>query len=105
MRGAEEAAMFAYGEDGRCLMEALRTELDDPHAEPCGRCAVCTQPRFDAPVDPGLAREAYGLVRSQPIVLILRRQTPRTADQPGKRIASEVQLEDGPRPPPARAGG
>src|SRR3954453_2601129 len=43
MRRAEQAAMFAYGEDGRCLMQALRTELDDPHAEACGRCAVCTQ--------------------------------------------------------------
>src|SRR4051794_32867623 len=103
LRRAEQEAMFAYGEDGRCLMEALRTELDDPHAEPCGRCAVCTQPRFDAPVDPGLAREAYGLVRSQPIVLSVRRQTPRTADQPGKRIASEVQLEEGRAL--ARAGG
>jgi ATP-dependent DNA helicase RecQ len=95
MRRAEQAAMFAYGEDGRCLMQALQSELDDPRAEPCGRCAVCTEPRFDAPVDAGLAREAYALVRSQPIVLSVRRQTPRTADQPGKRIAPEVQLEEG----------
>jgi ATP-dependent DNA helicase RecQ len=95
MRRAEQAAMFAYGEDGRCLMETLQSELDDPRAEPCGRCAVCTQPRFDAPVDAGLAREAYALVRSQPIVLSVRRQTPRTAEQPGKKIAPEVQLEEG----------
>jgi ATP-dependent DNA helicase RecQ len=95
MRRAEQAAMFAYGEDGRCLMQALQSELDDPRAEPCGRCAVCTEPRFDAPVDASLAREAYALVRSQPILLSVRRQTPRTADQPGKRIASEVQLEEG----------
>src|SRR3954453_13616650 len=95
MRRGEQAAMFAYGEDGRCLMQALQAELDDPRAEPCGRCAVCTQPRFDAPVDEGLTREAYALVRSQPIVLSVRRQTPRTADQPGKRIAPEGQLREG----------
>ena len=76
--------MFAYGEDGRCLMQALQSELDDPRAEPCGRCAVCAGPRFDAPVDAGLAREAYALVRSRPIVLTVRRQTPRTADQAGQ---------------------
>src|SRR3954453_9734096 len=64
LRRAEQAAMFAYGEDGRCLMQALRAELDDPEAEPCGRCAVCTEPRFGAPVDAGLARQAYALVRS-----------------------------------------
>jgi len=95
MRRAEQAAMFAYGEDGRCLMQALRSELDDPQAEPCGRCAVCAGPRFDAPVDPALAREAYALVRSRPIVLTVRRQTPRTADEPGRKIPPEVQVEEG----------
>jgi len=95
MRRAEQAAMFAYGEDGRCLMQALQSELDDPRAEPCGRCSVCAGPRFDAPVNAGLAREAYALVRSQPITLSVRRQTPRTADEPGRKIAPEVQLEEG----------
>jgi ATP-dependent DNA helicase RecQ len=95
MRRAEQAAMFAYGEDGRCLMQALQSELDDPRAEPCGRCSVCVGPRFDAPVDAALAREAYALVRSQPIVLGVRRQTPRTAGEPGRKIPPEVQLEEG----------
>jgi ATP-dependent DNA helicase RecQ len=34
-------------------------------------------------------------VRSRPIVLSVRRQTPRTADEAGKRIAPELQLEEG----------
>src|SRR4051795_978582 len=76
LRRAEQAAMFAYGEDGRCLMQALQAELDDPAAEACGRCSVCAAPRFDAPVDAGLARTAHALVRSRPIVLTVRRQTP-----------------------------
>src|SRR4051794_5080652 len=95
LRRAEQAAMFAYGEDGRCLMQALQAELDDPAAEPCGRCSVCAGPRFDAPVDEALARVAHALVRSQPIVLTVRRQTPKTADAPGKKIAPELQLEEG----------
>jgi ATP-dependent DNA helicase RecQ len=95
LRRAEQEAMFAYGEDGRCLMQALQQELDDPRAEPCGRCSVCAGPRFDAPVDATLSREAYALVRAQPVVLTVRRQTPRTADAPGRKIAPELQLAEG----------
>src|SRR5436190_291780 len=95
LRRAEQTAMFAYGEDGRCLMQALQAELDDPAAERCGRCSVCAGPRFDTPVDAGLARAAHALVRSKPVVLTVRRQTPKTADAPGKKIAAELQLEEG----------
>ena len=56
---------------------------------------MCAGPRFDAPVDPALARQAYALVRAQPVVLTVRRQTPRTADAPGKRIGPELQLAEG----------
>src|SRR5204862_36172 len=89
------SSAFAYGEDGRCLMQALQAELDDPAAERCGRCSVCAGPRFDTPVDAGLARAAHALVRSKPVVLTVRRQTPKTADAPGKKIAAELQLEEG----------
>src|SRR3954453_8306336 len=94
-RRAEQEAMFAYGEDGRCLMQTLQDELDDPAAEPCGHCSVCAGPRFDAPVDPALARAAHALVRAKPVVLTVRRQTPKTADEPGRRIAPELLLEEG----------
>ncbi|MGH2968747.1 MAG: RecQ family ATP-dependent DNA helicase, partial [Solirubrobacteraceae bacterium] len=36
LRRREQAAMAAFGADGRCLMRALREELDDPRAEDCG---------------------------------------------------------------------
>jgi len=95
LRRAEQAAMLAYGTGDRCLMQTLQDELDDPRAEPCGRCAVCTAPRFDAPVDATLARRATALVRSRPVVLSVRKQTPRTADAPGRKIGLELQLEEG----------
>jgi ATP-dependent DNA helicase RecQ len=94
-RRAEQAAMFRLGEDGRCLMESLQRELDDPAAAPCGRCAVCTAPRFDAAPDPVLARQAQAVLRSQPLVLSVRRQTPRTADAPGRRIPADRLVEEG----------
>ena len=95
LRRAEQAAMLAYGSDGRCLMQTLQDELDDPRAEPCGRCAVCTAPRFDEPVDAVLARRATALVRSRPVVLSVRKQTPRTADGPGRKLGLEQQLQEG----------
>ena len=41
LRRREQAAMAAFGADGRCLMRALQEELDDPEPRDCGRCAVC----------------------------------------------------------------
>ncbi len=41
-RASEAEAMVAYAVADRCLMERLRASLDDPGAEPCGRCQVCT---------------------------------------------------------------
>ena len=58
LRRREQEAMAAFGADGRCLMRALREELDDPDPPDCGVCAVCTAPRFAGPLDPALVRDA-----------------------------------------------
>jgi ATP-dependent DNA helicase RecQ len=78
-RRTEQKAMEAYGNDGRCLMESLRIELDDPGAEPCGRCSVCTEPRFDGELDPELVQAATAMLRSRPIEIEPRRSTPTAA--------------------------
>jgi ATP-dependent DNA helicase RecQ len=95
LRRAEQEAMLRYGSDGRCLMVSLLTELDDPAAEPCGACSACTAPRFDESVDPALVEKARRLLRSRPAVVPARKQTPKTADRPGKRIPAELQVEEG----------
>ena len=41
-RTREQQAMLAYQATGKCRMEFLRRELDDPEAAPCGRCDNCT---------------------------------------------------------------
>nr|WP_026152171.1 RecQ family ATP-dependent DNA helicase [Actinopolyspora halophila] len=41
-RRVEQRAMLDYLETTKCRMEFLRSELDDPHAAPCGRCDNCT---------------------------------------------------------------
>ncbi|MDX6324316.1 MAG: ATP-dependent helicase RecQ, partial [Nocardioidaceae bacterium] len=41
VRRREADIMRDYTRGARCLMELLQLSLDDPHAEPCGRCSVC----------------------------------------------------------------
>jgi ATP-dependent DNA helicase RecQ len=41
LRKHEQEAMRRYAHHDGCLMEFLRHELDDPGAEPCGRCMWC----------------------------------------------------------------
>ena len=93
-RRAEQRAMEDYGRDGRCLMESLRIELDDPGAEPCGRCSVCTEPKFDAELERGLALQAIEMLRERPIEIEPRRSTP-TAVGGFSKIPREQQLEPG----------
>lgn len=41
-RRAEADLMRQYATGRRCLMQVLIEALDDPDAEPCGRCSTCT---------------------------------------------------------------
>jgi ATP-dependent DNA helicase RecQ len=41
-RASEQQAMVGYITTTGCRMEYLRRQLDDPGAEPCGRCDNCT---------------------------------------------------------------
>lgn len=41
IRCQEQAQMQQYMESQQCLMAFLADALDDPHPQPCGKCAVC----------------------------------------------------------------
>ena len=86
--------MAAFGADGRCLMRALREELDDPAAEDCGRCSVCAGPRFGGALDPALVREAALLLRSRPLVLEVKKMAP-DASGAMKKLPEDVRAEEG----------
>jgi ATP-dependent DNA helicase RecQ len=94
LRRHEQEAMAAFGADGRCLMRALREELDDPDPRDCGLCAVCTEPRFDDPLDPALTREAALHLRSRPLVLDTKKMAP---DPEGRmrKLGEDVRAEEG----------
>jgi ATP-dependent DNA helicase RecQ len=94
LRRAEQAAMAQFGADGRCLMRALQEELDDPEPADCGRCAVCTAPRFDGPLDPDLVRQAALHLRSRPLVLEVKKMAP-GAEGGMKKLPDDVRAEEG----------
>ncbi|MBJ7328649.1 MAG: ATP-dependent DNA helicase RecQ [Solirubrobacteraceae bacterium] len=98
LRRAEQRAMATYGTDGRCLMRALREELDDPGEDgvipDCGICSVCAGPRFaDAP-DPALVELAQRHLRANPIALDVRKMAP-DATGAMKKIPDDVRIEPG----------
>jgi len=64
-RAAEQEAMRAYIATAGCRMEFLRRQLDDPDAQPCGRCDNCAGTRLDAGVGAaGLDRARAQLERA-----------------------------------------
>jgi ATP-dependent DNA helicase RecQ len=94
LRRREQEAMAAYGADGRCLMRALQEELDDPDPADCGRCSVCTSPRYDGPLDPGLVREATLMLRSRPLPLEVKKMAP-SEEGAMRKLPEDVRAEEG----------
>ncbi len=94
LRRAEQEAMAAYGTDGRCLMRVLQEELDDADPHDCGRCSVCTAPKFADPPDPVLVELAQRHLRSKPIELEVRKMAP-DATGAMKKIPDDVRTEPG----------
>ena len=94
LRRREQAAMAAFGADGRCLMRTLQEELDDPEPRDCGRCAVCAGARFAGPLDPALVRAAALHLRSRPLVLEVKKMAP-GPDGAMRKLPDDVRAEEG----------
>ena len=94
LRRTEQAAMARLGEDGRCLMRALQEELDDPEPADCGRCAVCTAPKWNAALEPELVRAAALHLRDRPVVIDVKKMAP-DADGAMRKIPEDVQASEG----------
>ncbi|MGZ4296459.1 MAG: DEAD/DEAH box helicase [Solirubrobacteraceae bacterium] len=94
LRRSEQRAMERFGADGRCLMRVLQEELDDPDPRDCGRCAVCTAPRFAAPPAPALVEQAGRHLRAAPIELEVKKMAPDAAGAM-RKIPDEVRVDPG----------
>jgi ATP-dependent DNA helicase RecQ len=92
VRRREADIMRAYTRGERCLMELLQTSLDDPHAEPCGRCSVCRgelPEALDGAPSPETLKKVTDLLRRQVHLLEPRKMWPGGAFGTRGRIAPD----------------
>jgi ATP-dependent DNA helicase RecQ len=97
LRRAEQEAMARFGTDGRCLMLTLQEELDGAGGDPitvCGRCSVCTAPRFGQAPDPALVELAQRHLRARPLELEVRKMAPDAAGTM-RKIPEDARTEPG----------
>ncbi|HEX5937970.1 MAG TPA: helicase-related protein, partial [Actinomycetota bacterium] len=95
VRRAEQAAMETYGRTGKCLMEFLLQQLDDPGAEPCGRCMVCTGSSPAVELDEAVVAKAREHLRWAELLVEPRLQWPSGLAEPKGRIPEELRLQPG----------
>jgi ATP-dependent DNA helicase RecQ len=80
LRRAEQEDMVAYMRTESCLMQFLSTALDDPRAEPCGRCANCLgQPLWPESIDTDLANAASLFLKRNHQAIVPRKTWPPAA--------------------------
>ncbi|MEP7088973.1 MAG: DEAD/DEAH box helicase [Nocardioidaceae bacterium] len=92
VRRREAEIMRAYVRGERCLMELLQESLDDPAAEPCGRCSVCRgrlPDGLEGAPSPETVATVTALLRGQVHVLEPRKMWPGGAFGSRGRIPAE----------------
>ena len=75
-REREQQAMLAYLDTDRCRMQFLRDQLDDPAAEPCGRCDTCGGLTLSSAVSESAVSEAHERLSRPGVVVEPRRMWP-----------------------------
>ncbi|HYO38200.1 MAG TPA: DEAD/DEAH box helicase [Nocardioidaceae bacterium] len=92
VRRREADIMRSYVRGERCLMELLQESLDDPAAEPCGRCSVCRgelPAQLEGRPSPETVRAVTALLRGQVHLLEPRKMWPGGAFGSRGRIPAE----------------
>jgi ATP-dependent DNA helicase RecQ len=75
-RKAEQRAMLDYLDTRECRLVFLRNQLDDPKAEPCGRCDNCAGAAWSTEVDGAAAEAAQERLARPGVEATARKQWP-----------------------------
>ena len=94
-RRSEQDAMREYGRTPDCLMQFLRRQLDDPGAEPCGRCMNCTGTPLELQPSSELVAKAQEFLRNRELTIQPRLQWPTGLEDRKGRIPEELRIEPG----------
>jgi ATP-dependent DNA helicase RecQ len=89
-RSREQQAMLGYAATAGCRMEYLRRELDDPAAEPCGRCDNCTGRHWPGHVPPDAAAAAGDRLLRPGVEITPRRMWPTGMAGLGLDVAGKI---------------
>ncbi len=98
-RQAEQGSMLAYVTSDRCRLQYLREALDDPKAEPCGRCDNCGGLELDTTAGDAAVEEADERLGRPGVTVEPRRMWPTAMVNLGVdlrgRIDADEQAEPG----------
>jgi ATP-dependent DNA helicase RecQ len=97
-REREQQAMRRYIAGGACRMESLRRELDDPWAEPCGRCDVCAEPWYPTAVSEAAGAAARAAIERSGVELEPRTLWPSGMEALGVPVKGRIAAEEGAEP-------
>jgi ATP-dependent DNA helicase RecQ len=89
-RSREQQAMLGYLTAGGCRMEYLRHELDDPAAEPCGRCDNCTGRPWPQTVSQAGAAAARDRLLRPGVEITPRRMWPTGLAELGIEVSGKI---------------
>jgi ATP-dependent DNA helicase RecQ len=92
-RAAEQQAMRAYAATDGCRMEFLRRQLDDPGAEPCGRCDRCTGIPLSPDVTPDSLAAAQAALGRPGVEVEPRRMWPTGLAALGLELSGRIPVE------------
>ena len=95
LRRDEQGAMEEYVSTDQCRMEFLRTTLDDPSAQPCGRCDNCTGGHLQVDVEASDAAEAAEFLRRSEVVVEPRRRWPGGVEAVSGAVPAHLRCEEG----------
>ena len=89
-REAEQQAMLDYQATTECRMRFLTRQLDDPTAQPCGRCDVCAGPWYATGVDAQASDAADAALHRAGLPVEPRAQWPTGMDRLGLPLKGKI---------------
>jgi len=93
VRRTEQQAMRDYIATDRCRMQFLREQLDDPYAEPCGRCDNCGGARVPTGISDTSVSAARERLARPGVTIDPRRQWPSAMAALGVPLSGRIPAE------------
>jgi ATP-dependent DNA helicase RecQ len=93
-RTAEQQSMLDYETTAECRMTFLQSALDDPTAEPCGRCDRCAGAWYPSEVASGAAASVASALDRVGVEVEPRKLWPTGADRLGVPVRGKIAPEE-----------